>query len=459
MDLSRPQSCAKLGGMSDTSAGRDDLRQRLERLRRLGVHRGAHALPARPPAAAANVTPADRPAQASATMLPGAEVNTPHGPAWVCTTRYPLAERRDLAAWLGVTPLALAALDRNEALFELHPGRAAFIDTETTGLSLGAGTYTFLIGVGTYELAPEPAFVVRQYFMRNPAEERGQLHLVDAALADRTGIVSFNGRAFDMPLINNRFLLAGMSPPLVAAPHLDLLPPARRLYRARWGSCSLGNLERQVLGFERTADDVPGSMIPEIYRQYYLAGAGTEMLARVFYHNLQDIVSMALLAVYMARCFDPDSLTPYVSELHPLECLGLGRCYESLNWADACIAAYRAAVERLTEGDERVQAWRELGFVYKRLERRDEAVALWEAWIGTLTGDDLTPYIELAKHHEWHSGDLTAARGWAAWALRIAEGWPAGYLRDETVAELRHRLARIEGKLNGRITDKASGED
>ena len=94
-----------------------------------------------------------------------------------------------------------------------------------------------------------------------------------------------------------------------------------------------------------------------------------------------------------------------------------------------------------------VQAWRDLGYAYKRLERRAEAVALWETWISTVTGDDLTPYIELAKHHEWHSGDLAAARGWAAWALRIAEGWPSGYLRDEAVGELRHRLARIEAKL------------
>ncbi len=423
----------------------DDLRQRLERLRRLGVRRGAQHLRPRP--AAAPVADID------ARGLPGGAVETPYGPAWVATTRYPLAEHPGLAAWLDVSPAALAALDRNEALFGLQPQRAAFIDTETTGLSLGAGTYTFLIGVGTCEPAPEPAFVVRQYFMRNPAEERGQLHLVEAALAGATGVVSFNGRGFDMPLIHSRFRLADMPPPLADAPHLDLLPPARRLYRTRWGSCSLGNLERQVLGVQRTADDVAGALIPDIYRQYYLTGDGVEMLARVFYHNLQDIVSMVLLAVRMARGFDPDNLAPYLTELHPLECLSLGRCYEALNWGDASLAAYESAVDRLTASEAQVQAWRDLGYAYKRLERRAEAVALWETWVGTVAGDDLTPYVELAKHHEWHSRDLAAARGWAAWALRIAEGWPASYLRDEAVGELRHRLARIEAKLNGRTTD------
>ena len=135
-----------------------------------------------------------------------------------------------LPGWT-VEPSALAALDRNDSLLAMDPAKVAFIDTETTGLSLGTGTYTFLIGVGTYELSqesgePERAFVVRQFFMRSPAEERAQLHLVEEALADCTGIVSFNGRGFDMPLIYNRFVLASMPLPLIGAPHLDLLPPA-----------------------------------------------------------------------------------------------------------------------------------------------------------------------------------------------------------------------------------------
>ena len=276
-------------------------------------------------------------------ILPGEEVHTPFGPAWVRTARYPLAERPDLAEWLTVQPAALAALDRNDALLRLEPAKVAFIDTETTGLSLGAGTYTFLIGVGTFE---EDAFVVRQFFMRNPAEERAQLHLVEEALGRCTGIVSFNGRGFDMPLINNRFVLAAMPLPLIGAPHLDLLPPARRLWKARWGSCSLGNLERNVLGFQRTAEDVPGYLIPDIYRQYYLTGVATEMLAHVFYHNLEDIASMVVLGARMARFFRPESPPEYPAELHPLEVWSLGRCYDALDWVEASIAAYRAALDR-----------------------------------------------------------------------------------------------------------------
>lgn len=453
----------------------DEMQRRLERLnrlRKLGVRRGVTDAP--PPVAprpadnralepgmeastgfvagrarsadAANLE-AGSGVQAGAlpsSALPGELVETPFGPAWLRTARYPLAQAPQLIAWQSVDPGALAALDRNTALLGLEPARAAFIDTETTGLSLDAGTYTFLIGIGVYE---DDAFVVRQYFMRNPAEERAQLHLVEAALRTCTGIVSFNGRGFDMPLIQNRFLLAGMPPPLPGAPHLDLLPPARRLWRARWQSCSLGSLERNVLGVARTAEDVPGYLIPDIYRQYYRTGEVTDLLVRVFYHNLEDIVSMALLGARMAPHFQRETLAERLGGLHPLECWSLGRCYDALDWIEAGIDAYRIALAGMPPGTEQTQILRDLGFLYKRLARWDEAAALWEEWIGTAAGDDLTPYVELAKHHEWRTGDLSAARGWAAWALRIAAGWPAGGLREETVVDLKHRLERLERKI------------
>jgi uncharacterized protein YprB with RNaseH-like and TPR domain len=411
-----------------------------------------------------------RPAS-DAANLPGVEVQTPFGPAWVREARYPLREHPDLAGWLEVAPDTLAALDRNDLLLDLAPRGGVFIDTETTGLGLGAGTYTFLIGIGAYEkpaiedaaVAGEPAaaaFVVRQFFMRHPGEELAQLYLVEEALLGAGGIVSFNGRGFDMPLINNRFILNGMTPPLIGAPHLDLLPPARRLWKQRWGSCSLGNLERNVLGLERTTEDVPGYLIPDIYRQYYLTGQASEMLARVFYHNLQDIVSMPLLAARMARQFDCPTYDDGFAGLDPLECVSLARCYDGLGRVEISVRCYRAALERSSARDHQVLALRELSLLFKRLGWRDEAAELWEEWVTTVSGEDLTPYVELAKYHEWRTGDLASARGWAAWALRIAEGMPGGFTRDEVLRELRHRLGRIERKLSGVPTepDGAGGE-
>lgn len=432
--------------------------RRLARLRKLGLNRGAQHVNtgARPAAPAAEVA-------SSSPHLPGAEVSTPYGSTWVREARYPLRQHPELARWLTVSRETLAALDRSDLLLDLVPPRAVFIDTETTGLGLGAGTYTFLIGVGVYE---EPAvedadaqdplagsFVVRQFFMRNPGEEQAQLYLVEEALLAAGGIVSFNGRGFDMPLINNRFILNGMTPPLIGAPHLDLLPPARRLWKQRWGSCSLGSLEQNVLRLERTTEDVPGYLIPEIYRQYYLTGQATEMLARVFYHNLQDVASMALLGARMAQQFDCASLEDGCAELDSLECVSLARCYDGLGRVEISVRCYRAALERSAQREHQVLALRELSLLFKRLGWRDEAAALWEEWVTTVSGEDLTPYVELAKYHEWRTGDLASARGWAAWGLRIAESGPPGFLRDEVTAELRHRLDRIERKLAGQTVN------
>jgi uncharacterized protein YprB with RNaseH-like and TPR domain len=433
---------------------------RLERLRKLGVKRGARDL----------IRPSAPTPDRAVGPLPGASVDTPFGPAWVRSVRYSLAERPDLAALLDIGGEAFAALGRDPVLAALDPARTAFVDTETTGLSPDAGTYTFLIGVGTYEIVDpsglrdpkglafeldpsglgDPkglgAFVVHQFFMRSPAEERAQIHLVEEALSHCAGLVSFNGRAFDLPLIQMRFTLARIPPPLPGAPHLDLLPPARRLYRARLDSCRLGSLEQHVLGAQRTEEDVPSWLIPRIYRDYYQHGIGPDLMARVFYHNLMDIVSMPLLAARMAKLFQPPDPTPHLVNLHPLECISLARCYEALGWATAGESAYRAALAGSLPTTDHGQALRDLSFLLKRLERRAEAAALWEEWISSAPAD-LTPYIELAKHHEWHTGDLAAARGWTAWALRIAESWPPGPGRAETLAELRHRLERVERKI------------
>jgi uncharacterized protein len=451
---------------------RIDKSARLERLRKLGVKHGVHTMNAPVQASerssvisriegAAAPVPSDGPA-----ILPGEPIDTPHGPAWVRAVSYPLAKRPDLGALLQIEPEALAAAGRDAALSVLDPARTAFIDTETTGLAPDTGTYTFLIGIGTYELSesatPTPtssadgAFVVRQFFMRHPGEERAQLHLVEELLAHCTGIVSFNGRGFDLPMLQNRFILARRTCSWVRWPHLDLLPASRRVWRGRLESCRLGSLEEHILGVQRSEEDVPGYLIPDIYRQYYLTGVVTDMLVRVFYHNLTDVTSMPLLAARLGQLFQVAGLEERLDSLNPAERASLARAYVDLGWIAAGERAYRAALSASLAGASRAQLYRDLGFLLKRLERRDEAEALWEEWIGAVPGEDVTPYVELAKHHEWHTADLVAARGWTAWAVRIAEGWPPCAVRDATLLELRHRLARIERKLAGETVESSS---
>ncbi len=166
----------------------------------------------------------------------------------------------------------------------------------------------------------------------------------------------------------------------------------------------------------------------------------------------------------MARRFRREALEAEQDELDPLECVSLARCYDALGWVEASVRCYRLALQRSTAAGNQVLALRELSLLFKRLAWREQAAELWEEWVSTvppangLTGEDLTPYVELAKYHEWYTGNLPAARGWAGWARRIAERWPPGLVRDEVVAQLNHRLARIERKLAGQSEGEEGAE-
>jgi uncharacterized protein YprB with RNaseH-like and TPR domain len=420
----------------------DDLRQRLERLRRLGVQRGiAHLRPPEPSPRvplAASFSAGPYPIES---LVPGRVVETPSGVCYVAEEARLAGERRGhraLAECLAHSSETVSLLDRDPSLAAFDFRRAAFVDTETTGLESGTGNYPFLIGIGTFE---GEAFVIRQYFMRNPAEEAAVLHLVTEQLDGRRPLVTFNGRAFDLPLLATRFALARQRPPFVGAPHLDLLPPSRRLWRERLASRSLSDLEKEILGHWRTQADIPGWLIPQIYITYVHTGDGRE-LARVFYHNVEDILSMVTLAAHLC-----DSFAGPPDRLHASEAASLGRWYEERgDWAAAEAAYRRALAGNLTDSFRR-QVFLRLSLLLKHQERREEARAVWETWITSLPSDDLTPYVELAKHYEWRDTDLNAARMWTEWALHTARAWPPSPARTLALAELEHRLERLERKI------------
>ncbi|MBC8447221.1 MAG: ribonuclease H-like domain-containing protein [Chloroflexi bacterium] len=413
-----------------------DLSERLRRLQRLGLHKGTSKLrPPAPPPAGPGIE----------AVVDGEWISTPHGHCFVSETTYPLDEWRGglpLGECLTLPPAALAACARDPALAELDWRTAAFVDTETSGLAGGTGTFVFLLGVGTFD---DQGFTVRQLFMPSPAEEGALLHAAAGILDRCTGLVSYNGRAFDLPLLNTRFILNRQLPRLQDAPHLDLLFPARRLWRARLGSCTLGNVEQQALGVLRQEADVPGWLIPTLYREYLRSGDASE-LRRVFYHNLEDILSLVTLAARLCRLFVPDGI-PTLDELPPVDRFSLGRAYEELGWAAASEDAYRQALAAALPPDVRERALQQLSFLLKRQGRREEAAHLWRRWSAEALDGQLTPFVELAKHHEWHVTNLPAALAWTQEALQRAETWPPSPGRSLALAELQHRLNRLQDKL------------
>jgi hypothetical protein len=397
-------------------------------------------------------------------LVPGGVVETDVGVCYMGTQTY------SSEMVYGVRPLSDLLLHRPDQLAQHLPHfnldavtdftSAVFLDTETTGLGAGASTYCFMVGVGSFERREGQRahsrddanhFIVRQFFMRHPGEEPALLTSLADFLADRTLIITFNGRGFDAPLLrarylqNRRLLAANAAPTLLldpGAPHLDLLTPARRLWKRRLQSCRLINLEEQILLRQRTEDDVPGSLIPQMYVDYLNSNDAGEM-RRVFYHNGQDIVSMAALAERICGLLRADDTE---RGIHGLDWLSLGRSHERAGERQAAENAYRRAIDALTDRKAQAEAFYALGQLQKQQQRWTEAAATWEQWLTTVPSADATPYIELAKVCEWQLRDLEQAEMWTGWGLHMVNSLQPWQRFPGQLADLEHRLKRLERK-------------
>lgn len=407
-------------------------------------------------------------------LVPGTVVETPVGTCYVVEHSYAPGQCH------GAAPLGQLPAHHPSLLAPLHPpsgledcadfSTAAFLDTETTGLGVGAGVYAFMVGVGTFENRPENAdegmaYVVRQFFMRSPAEEPAQLYALAALLNERQVMVTFNGRSFDLPLLRARYALnRALLPaeirrvPLLneGSPHLDLLLPARRLWKRRLQSCRLINLETAILGLERSEADVPGYLIPQLYVDYVRSGRAGEM-QRVFYHNQEDIVTTAALAQQMCSAVQ----SPHAAEsgLQGLDWVSLALTYEQSNQPEEAERCYVRALDCLDQPNDQRVALQRLAGLLKRLQRWEDAAALWERWLTTVPGTDATPYIELAMYYEWKRCDLAQAEMWAAWGLHTIQSAPHWQRLPGQMVNLEQRLTRIRRKRGTRGSDLTQGRE
>lgn len=308
---------------------------------------------------------------------------------------------------------------------------ALFLDTETTGLSGGTGTYVFLIGAARFI---DGEFVLRQFFLQDLHEERALLHELDEFARGCTGIVSFNGKGFDVPLIANRYIMQRRRLLLPAHCHLDLLWPARRIWSRRLPSCALSALEREILAVERQGD-VPGALIPALYF-HYLRSKDASPLAAVFEHNRRDVLALASLAVALCAA----ALEPVEYLKHPVDLLALGRVL--LRRRDYMLAehCHTQALAGNLPRTERGWAWIGLAEVYGRTERREEAIPLLQsaARLGGPAG--LEAAIRLAKYLEHQARDYAAAAEMTA--LALGQQGDNRHVR----ADLAHRMSRLQRK-------------
>lgn len=355
---------------------------------------------------------------------------------------FPAHHRHGLASLhslLDQSPETLSRLTGNGTFSQIDFRRFAFIDTETTGLAGGTGTYVFLVGIGYFA---DESFHLWQFFMRDYDEEAAMLQYLGEAIQRFSGIVSFNGRTFDVPLLENRFSLARLRSPILDLSHLDLLLPARHLWRARLTSCALSSLEREILGVRRDQRDIPGFLIPNIYFDYVRTRDVRE-ISRVFYHNAQDILSLVILASQICSLAQAPErgLT-----MEAVDLLSLGRLYERMGLSVETEQAYRHALRHPSDPEIKATICYHLSFLYKRTGRWEQAIELWRAMKDSGWGGVL-PYVELAKYYEHRSGDHHYALALTYQAREIAAQKSCPTLRARELNELDHRIRRLERKL------------
>ncbi|MDE0123617.1 MAG: ribonuclease H-like domain-containing protein [Bryobacterales bacterium] len=214
--------------------------------------------------------------------------------------------------------------------------RWAFLDTETTGLAGGTGTCAFLVGVGSVE---SQGFRVRLFFMRDFDEEAAMLKALAEHLSRYQVLLTYNGKTFDAPLLETRFRMQRQRNPLAEMGHIDLLHPARRLWRERMSNCRLATLESEILGFRRRGD-IPGFLIPQRYFEFLRTRRGAG-LRPVFFHNVRDIVSLACLGSVVMSSYSDPGRAPL---RHGQDLMGLAQWLTSTRRDEVALRLYRSAI-------------------------------------------------------------------------------------------------------------------
>jgi uncharacterized protein len=334
-------------------------------------------------------------------------------------------------------PLAVL-LSGDPDLSTFDPTRALFFDLETTGLMGGAGNLAFLSG--GVRIDEEGEVTVHQLMIRDPSEEPAALEYMAGLLADVDFLVSFNGKSFDRNVLADRFTMNRMRPERVLElPHLDLLHPARRLFRQTHESCSLGSLEEHRLGVFRCETEVRGAEVPERWFDFLRTGR-FELVEPVIDHNVLDLLSLLTLAAHLARCVEaPGAALPEPTALVSAARLLLERGEEE---------RAEEVLELLTRGaaDEPV-VYGALGIYaehLRRTERHGRALELWRRMMGAAGVADLAPWRAASIALEWRLDRKAEALELVDDVLDRVGDDP---LAELEVEEFRRRRQRLVGKL------------
>jgi uncharacterized protein YprB with RNaseH-like and TPR domain len=332
-----------------------------------------------------------------------------------------------------------------------NPEKWLFLDTETTGLAGGTGTYAFLVGLAWWDAG---GLQVEQFFMRDFAEEHSLLHELAARLAERPVLFTFNGKSFDWPLLENRFTMTRAIPTPRLAAHLDLLHPARALWRLRLGSVRLIELERHVLDAPRLGwrrdDDVASALIPQYYFDY-LRGGSPAPLAGVVRHNQMDLRGLAALFGKINTLLAKEHCGS--DAIDSLDLFGLSRFLNRRGQSGRAHIACAQALDLGLPAEFSARARRDLALLARRRGEHEQAAALWHE-LAADPHDGVLACEQLAIYYERHLKDTGRATEFVKLALAKLQLRRA-HAHDPFVSSpsahmesrLLRRLKRLERKL------------
>jgi uncharacterized protein YprB with RNaseH-like and TPR domain len=294
-----------------------------------------------------------------------------------------------------------------------------FLDTETTGLGRGAGTVAFLVGIGGFARGK---FYCEQLWMRDYDEEEDMLLRISEIIAGKL-VVSFNGKSFDIPLLEGRFIMNRLRFPAISS--VDLLTHARRIYRLRLKRVRLSYLEEMILG-EPRVDDLPGAEVPGRFFDFLKTG-DEALLEDVFQHNALDVYSMGRIMRKMAQAYEaPHELR------HSQDIFSVGKVYEKLGDSENAEKCYR-----LSREEYRLPSVSRLSFMYKRGKRFEEAMAGFME----IADSDASANVELAKYYEHRLKEFDSALSHTDRAIALEE-------REYELELLFARRRRILNKID-----------
>lgn len=309
-----------------------------------------------------------------------------------------------------------------------------FLDTETSGLSLGAGSIIFLFG-GCFFTGK--GLEIIQFFLEDPSNELLFLANIDALIQSHRCLVSYNGKSFDIPMIRSKMVLNRMSYVNLDKAHLDLLHFARSLWKLRLESRRLSDIEKDIMVFQRTEDEVPGWLVPQIY-QDYLATGDAAPLKGVFYHNENDIVSLAALFSHINKMVSDKSI---LDSANILDIISIGSIYQKSGNFSLSEDFYKLGLDKGIPSELDINILRNYAFIMKKQDKWMDAIKFWKM---AADKNDIYSCVELAKYYEHREIDYYAAAIWVDTAINIviaAEG------PEKLLGELTHRKRRLQGKI------------